>query len=82
MWTIKMSNFWWHSTDKRKINFYKKKRFNYTSNKGGNPCPTTTFADQLTSTAKLTAAGLGPCENNSATIIHGIEPGPIAKNIM
>lgn len=26
------------------------------------------------------AAGLGPCENSSAVIIHGIEPGPTAKN--
>lgn len=42
--------------------------------------PTIKFAIQLTSTAIDMAAGLGPCENNSAVIIHGIEPGPTAKN--
>lgn len=35
---------------------------------------------QLTKTEMDMAAGLGPCENNSAVIIHGIEPGPTAKN--
>lgn len=42
--------------------------------------PTTKLANQLTSTAIAIALGRGPCENNSAVIIHGIEPGPVAKN--
>lgn len=46
----------------------------------GNPIPTKKLAIQLTKTAIDIAAGLGPCENNSAVIIHGIEPGPTAKN--
>uniref|UniRef100_T1GRK2 Uncharacterized protein n=1 Tax=Megaselia scalaris TaxID=36166 RepID=T1GRK2_MEGSC len=47
----------------------------------GKPIPTVKFAIQLTRTAMAMALGLGPCENNSAVIIHGIEPGPRAKNI-
>lgn len=43
--------------------------------------PTTKFAIQLTKTAIDIAAGLGPCENSSAVIIHGMLPGPIAKNL-
>lgn len=46
----------------------------------GNPMPTRKLAIQLTSTAMDMAAGRGPCENNSAVIIHGMEPGPTAKN--
>lgn len=46
----------------------------------GKPMPTTKFAIQLTSTAMAMALGRGPCENNSAVIIHGMEPGPTAKN--
>lgn len=42
--------------------------------------PTTKFASQLTKTAMAIAVGRGPCENNSAVIIQGIEPGPTAKN--
>lgn len=42
--------------------------------------PTTKFAIQLTRTAIAMAVGRGPCENSSAVIIHGIEPGPTAKN--
>ena len=38
------------------------------------------LAHQLIRTATDMAAGLGPCENNSAVIIQGIEPGPTAKN--
>ena len=53
-----------------------------TLKRGGKPWPTATLADQLTNTAKLTAADLGPCENNSPTIIQGMEPGPSAKNTM
>lgn len=45
----------------------------------GKPMPTTKFAIQLTKTAIAIAVGRGPCENNSAVIIHGIEPGPTAK---
>lgn len=41
--------------------------------------PTTKFASQLTNTAMAIAVGRGPCENNSAVIIHGIDPGPTAK---
>lgn len=51
-----------------------------TSKRGGNPCPTAQLADQLTRTARLTAEGRGPCEKSSATINHGIDPGPMAKN--
>lgn len=40
----------------------------------GNTMPTTKLDDQLTSVAKLTAAGRLFCENNSATKNHGIEP--------
>ena len=46
----------------------------------GKPIPTTKFAIQLTSTAMAMALGLGPWEKSSAVIIHGIEPGPTAKN--
>ena len=46
----------------------------------GNAMPTTKLAIQLTRTAIDIAAGLGPCENSSAVIIQGIEPGPTAKN--
>lgn len=46
----------------------------------GNPMPTTKFAIQLTSTAIAIALGRGPWEKSSAVIIHGIEPGPTAKN--
>lgn len=46
----------------------------------GNPIPTTKLAIQLTSTAMAIALGRGPCENSSAVIIHGMEPGPTAKN--
>lgn len=42
--------------------------------------PTKKLAIQLTRTAIDMAAGLGPCENSSAVIIHGMEPGPTAKN--
>lgn len=45
----------------------------------GKPIPTRKFAIQLTNTAMDIAAGRGPCENNSAVIIQGIEPGPTAK---
>ena len=45
----------------------------------GNPMPTKKLALQLTRTATDIAAGLGPWLNNSAVIIHGIEPGPTAK---
>lgn len=46
----------------------------------GKPMPTTKFAIQLTNTAIAIALGRGPCENNSAVIIHGMDPGPTAKN--
>lgn len=46
----------------------------------GKPMPTKKLAIQLTRTAMDMAAGLGPCENSSAVIIQGIEPGPTAKN--
>lgn len=46
----------------------------------GKPMPTTKFAIQLTKTAMAIALGRGPCENSSAVIIHGMEPGPTAKN--
>lgn len=46
----------------------------------GKPMPTRKLAIQLTRTAIDIAAGLGPCENNSAVIIQGIDPGPTAKN--
>ena len=35
------------------------------------------FVDQLTSTAILMAAGLGPCEKSSAVISQGIEPAEV-----
>lgn len=46
----------------------------------GKPMPTTKLAIQLTSTAMAMALGRGPCENSSAVIIQGMEPGPTAKN--
>lgn len=46
----------------------------------GKPIPMTKLAIQLTKTAIDIAAGLGPCEKSSAVIIHGMLPGPIAKN--
>jgi len=46
----------------------------------GKAMPTTKLAIQLTHTAMDMAAGRGPCENSSAVIIHGMEPGPTAKN--
>lgn len=45
----------------------------------GKPIPTTKLAIQLTNTAMAMALGRGPCENSSAVISHGIEPGPTAK---
>lgn len=54
------------------------KRQNVTCNVG-KPIPTIKLAIQLTNTAMAIALGLGPWENNSAVIIHGIEPGPTAK---
>ena len=47
----------------------------------GNPMPTKKLAIQLTRTAMDMAAGLGPWENSSAVIIHGMDPGPTAKNM-
>lgn len=46
----------------------------------GNPIPTMKLAIQLTNTAIAIALGLGPCENSSAVISQGIDPGPTAKN--
>lgn len=46
----------------------------------GKPMPTTKLAIQLTSTAIAMALGRGPCEKSSAVIIHGMDPGPTAKN--
>lgn len=46
----------------------------------GKPMPTKKLAIQLTRTAIDIAAGLGPWENSSAVIIHGMDPGPTAKN--
>ena len=45
----------------------------FTCNRG-NVNPTKKFADQLMKNAILIAAPRGPCENNSATISHGIDP--------
>ena len=45
----------------------------------GNPIATMKLAHQFINTATDMAAGLGPCENNSAVIIQGMEPGPTAK---
>lgn len=47
----------------------------------GNTIPTRKLAIQFTKTAMDIAAGLGPCENSSAVIIQGMDPGPIAKNL-
>lgn len=41
---------------------------------------TSQLANQFVSAAIAIAECLGPCENNSAVIIQGIEPGPTAKN--
>ena len=46
----------------------------------GKPIPTRKLALQFIKTATDIAAGRGPCENSSAVIIQGIEPGPTAKN--
>lgn len=46
----------------------------------GKPIPTTKLAIQFTNTAIAIALGRGPCENSSAVISQGIEPGPSAKN--
>lgn len=46
----------------------------------GKPMPTTKLAIQLTNTAMAIALGRGPCENSSAVISHGMDPGPTAKN--
>jgi len=42
--------------------------------------PTAKLATQLMSTAMDIAAGRGPWLKSSAVIIHGIDPGPTAKN--
>jgi len=42
--------------------------------------PTAKLATQFMSTAMDIAAGRGPCLKSSAVIIHGMEPGPTAKN--
>lgn len=44
------------------------------------PIPTMKLAVQLEKPATAMAEGLGPCENNSATMNHGMGPGPISKN--
>lgn len=46
----------------------------------GNVKPTIKFVNQLTRTERFIAADLVPCVNNSAVIIQGNRPGPIAKN--
>lgn len=38
------------------------------------------LAVQLVKPATAIAEGLGPCENNSATMNQGMGPGPISKN--
>lgn len=48
--------------------------------RGWKPMPTAKLATQLMSTAMDIAAGLGPWLKSSAVIIHGMEPGPTAKN--
>lgn len=42
--------------------------------------PTMKLAVQLEKPATAMAEGLGPCENNSATMNQGMGPGPISKN--
>lgn len=42
--------------------------------------PTIKLAVQLVKPATAMAEGRGPCENNSATMNHGMGPGPISKN--
>lgn len=37
------------------------------------------LAVQLDKPARAIAEGLGPCENNSATMNQGMGPGPISK---
>lgn len=44
------------------------------------PIPTMKLAVQLDKPATAMAEGLGPCENNSATMNQGMGPGPISKN--
>lgn len=44
------------------------------------PIPTMKLAVQLDKPAIAMAEGLGPCENNSATMNQGMGPGPISKN--
>lgn len=46
----------------------------------GKPIPTMKLAVQLEKPATAMAEGLGPCENNSATMNQGMGPGPISKN--
>lgn len=45
----------------------------------GKPNPTRKLAVQLEHPATATAAGRGPCEKSSATMNHGMGPGPISK---
>ena len=49
------------------------------TSRGKNPMPTIKLAAQFTVTATEVATGLAACENNSVTINHGIEPGPVEK---
>ena len=84
---VRMYNFPRQSEIRKKENFYfkrlniiRKKRSHNITFILGKPMPTTKLAIQLTNTAMAIALGLGPCENSSAVIIHGIEPGPTAKN--
>ena len=44
------------------------------------PIPTMKLAVQLVKPATAMADGLGPWENNSATMNQGMGPGPISKN--
>lgn len=46
----------------------------------GKHIPTIKLAVQLVKPATAMAEGLGPCENNSATMNQGMGPGPISKN--
>ena len=41
--------------------------------------PTKKLAVQLIATAKLVAKPLAPTVNNSETMNHGIDPGPVAN---
>lgn len=49
------------------------------TNSCGNSSPTRKLAVQLEHPATAMAAGRGPWANNSATMNHGIGPGPISK---